>query len=58
MKGLIFFWARNKVAANFLMFALIVGGLFTWIKLKKEIFPEIIDWLDRRQLSVRGSPQH
>ena len=41
MKGLIFFWARNKVAANFLMFALIVGGLFTWIKLKKEIFPEI-----------------
>lgn len=41
MKGLIFFWARNKVAANFLMFALLVGGIVTWIKLKKEIFPEI-----------------
>ena len=41
MKGLIFFWARNKVAANFLMFALLAGGIVTWIKLKKEIFPEI-----------------
>ncbi|MCW1884777.1 efflux RND transporter permease subunit [Luteolibacter flavescens] len=41
MKGLIFFWARNKVAANFLMIALLVLGTFTWIRLKKEIFPEI-----------------
>ena len=41
MKGLIFFWARNKVAANFLMLALLIGGIYTWIKLKKEIFPEI-----------------
>ncbi|MCW1924820.1 efflux RND transporter permease subunit [Luteolibacter arcticus] len=41
MKGLIFFWARNKVAANFLMIALLVLGIFTWIRLKKEIFPEI-----------------
>ena len=41
MKNLIFYWARNRVAANFLMVALIVGGLFTWIRLKKEIFPEI-----------------
>lgn len=41
MKSLIFYWARNRVAANFLMVALIVGGLYTWIRLKKEIFPEI-----------------
>jgi multidrug efflux pump subunit AcrB len=41
MKNLIFYWARNRVAANFLMVALIVGGLYTWIRLKKEIFPEI-----------------
>ena len=41
MKGIIFFWARNRVAANFLMFALFLGGVYTWIKLKKEIFPEI-----------------
>jgi len=41
MKGLIFFWSRNKVAANFLMFALLAGGIVTWIRLKKEIFPEI-----------------
>ncbi len=41
MKSLIFFWARNRVAANFLMVALIVGGLFTWIRLRKEIFPDI-----------------
>ncbi len=41
MKSLIFFWARNRVAANFLMVALIVGGLFTWMRLRKEIFPDI-----------------
>jgi multidrug efflux pump subunit AcrB len=41
MKNLIFYWARNRVAANFLMVALIIGGLYTWIRLKKEIFPEI-----------------
>ena len=41
MKNLIFYWSRNRVAANFLMVALIVGGIFTWIRLKKEIFPEI-----------------
>ena len=41
MKSLIFYWARNRVAANFLMVALIIGGLYTWIRLKKEIFPEI-----------------
>lgn len=41
MKTLIFFWARNHVAANFLMLALFAGGLFTWMGLKKEIFPEI-----------------
>ena len=41
MKGLIEFWARNKVAANFLMVALFAGGVVTWVRLKKEIFPEI-----------------
>ncbi len=41
MKSLIQYWARNQVAANFLMIALIVGGLYTWVRLKKEIFPEI-----------------
>lgn len=41
MKSLIFFWARNKVAANFLMVLFLVGGLFTWLKLRKEIFPDI-----------------
>lgn len=41
MKGLIEFWARNKVAANFLMIALFAGGIVTWIRLKKEVFPEI-----------------
>lgn len=41
MKSLIFFWARNKVAANFLMVSLFIGGVYTWINLRKEIFPEI-----------------
>lgn len=34
-------FTRNHVAGNFLMLIVMVAGLVTWFKLKKEIFPEI-----------------
>ncbi|MEZ5305039.1 MAG: efflux RND transporter permease subunit [Verrucomicrobiales bacterium] len=40
MEKAIFWFSRNHVAANFLMLLVLIGGLMTWPKLKKEIFPE------------------
>jgi multidrug efflux pump subunit AcrB len=40
MKNAIRWFSRNHVAGNFLMGGIILAGLFTWFKLKKEIFPE------------------
>lgn len=40
MANLIHWFSRNHVAANFMMGAVLLAGLTTWIKLKKEIFPE------------------
>ena len=34
-------FTRNHVAGNFLMLIVLVAGLATWFKIKKEIFPEI-----------------
>ncbi len=39
--GIIFWFSRNHVAANFIMVLIVVIGLGTWPKIKKEIFPEI-----------------
>ncbi len=39
-KGIIYWFCRNHVAGNFLMLMIVVFGLMTWPKLKKEIFPE------------------
>ena len=37
--GIIFWFSRNHVAANFLMLLIAVIGLGTWPQIKKEIFP-------------------
>lgn len=37
---MIYWFSRNHVAGNFLMLLVVVFGLTTWPKLKKEIFPE------------------
>jgi multidrug efflux pump subunit AcrB len=34
-------FTRNHVAGNFVMLMVLVAGITTWFKLKKEIFPEI-----------------
>jgi len=41
MHSLIQWWARNRIAANFLMWALIAFGVLTWFQQRKEIFPEV-----------------
>jgi multidrug efflux pump subunit AcrB len=38
--SLIHWFSRNHVAANFLMLVIMIIGLLTWMRLKKEIFPE------------------
>ena len=40
MRNLIKWFSRNNVAANFLMVSILAAGISTWVKLKKEIFPE------------------
>ncbi|HUF61759.1 MAG TPA: efflux RND transporter permease subunit [Verrucomicrobiales bacterium] len=40
MKGLIYWFSRNHVAGNFLMLTILLGGITTWPRLRKEIFPE------------------
>ncbi|MCF6221826.1 MAG: efflux RND transporter permease subunit [Robiginitomaculum sp.] len=41
MRGLIAWWAKNPVAANLLMLAIIFVGLFGFFNLEREIFPGI-----------------
>ncbi|MCJ7816033.1 MAG: efflux RND transporter permease subunit, partial [Xanthomonadales bacterium] len=40
-ESLISWFARNSVAANLLMFILLVGGFYTVLTIKKEIQPKI-----------------
>ncbi len=40
MGGVIHWFTKNHVAANFLMILLLLAGFTTWFKIKKEIFPE------------------
>ena len=37
---MIHWFSRNHVAANFLMLIILIIGALTWMRLKKEIFPE------------------
>ena len=40
--GIIAWFAKNNVAANLLMFLIIVAGIFSAFSIKKELFPEIV----------------
>ena len=40
MEGLIRWFSRSHVAANFLMLSVMLAGLYTWFQLRKEIFPD------------------
>lgn len=39
MTGLIAWWAKNPIAANLLMVAIIVAGFFGFSKIEREVFP-------------------
>ncbi|MEM6910814.1 MAG: efflux RND transporter permease subunit [Verrucomicrobiota bacterium] len=41
MEKLIQWCSRNHVAGNFMMLAILMGGIITWFQLRKEIFPEL-----------------
>ena len=41
MEGMIKWFSRNHVAGNFLMLVVLVAGISSWFKLRKEVFPEM-----------------
>jgi len=41
MSGIVQWWANNKVAANLLMIAIILGGLVAFIRMEREIEPYV-----------------
>lgn len=41
MNGLIEWWARNKVAANLLMFGIFMSGFFAFTSMEKELDPQV-----------------
>lgn len=58
MKGVIHWFSRNHVAANFLMLTVLLAGFYTWFQLKKEIFPDIaIDAVSVRVPYPNASPE-
>ena len=50
-KGPLAWMAGNSVAANLLMFLLLIGGLFLMTQIKQEVFPEFSN--DQVSVSVR-----
>lgn len=41
MNGLIEWWARNKVAANLLMFGIFMSGIFAFTSMERELDPQV-----------------
>lgn len=41
MKGLVEWFSRNHIAANFLMLAILLAGGISWFTMRKEIFPDL-----------------
>lgn len=41
MNGLIEWWARNKVAANLLMFGIFMSGVFAFTSMERELDPQV-----------------
>ena len=57
-KGLIAWFARNSVAANLLMFFIIIGGLLTATTISKQMFPQVeINWIQFSAPYPGAAPQ-
>ena len=52
--GLIAWFARNHVAANLLMFFIILLGLYSLLTIKRETFPEVNTGMINVQVLYRG----
>ncbi|TAG10559.1 MAG: efflux RND transporter permease subunit [Verrucomicrobia bacterium] len=58
MRGSVKWFARNHVAGNFLMLAVMLAGFATWFTLKKEIFPDLaIDMVLVRVVYPNATPE-
>jgi len=57
-KGIIAWFARNPVAANLLMIAIIIGGLNSALNIRKQMFPQVENtWINVSALYRGASPQ-
>ncbi len=57
-KGLIAFFANNSVAANLMMFFIIIMGIFSYITIPKQMFPNIeINYINVSAVYRGASPQ-
>jgi len=57
-KGIIAWFARNNVAANLLMFFIIVGGIFASFIVRKQMFPiEEVNWVTVSVPYLGAAPQ-
>jgi multidrug efflux pump subunit AcrB len=57
-KGLIAWFARNSVAANLLMFIILIGGLLTASTIRKQFFPAVdINWIEFSAVYPGTAPQ-
>ncbi|KGJ87905.1 efflux RND transporter permease subunit [Thalassotalea sp. ND16A] len=57
-KGLIAWFARNSVAANLLMFFILVGGILTMQTINKQMFPQVkINWISYAAPYPGAAPQ-
>ncbi len=41
MNGIIKWWAQNKVAANLLMIAILIGGVVGYVRIERELDPYV-----------------
>ncbi len=56
-EGVIGYMARNSIATNLLMILLLFGGIYTMVKIQKEVFPEFqLDFVEVRVQYPGASP--
>jgi multidrug efflux pump subunit AcrB len=56
--GIISWFARNSVAANLLMFFIIIGGALTALTINKQMFPQVqINWISYNVVYPGAAPQ-
>ena len=57
-EGIIAWFAHNPVAANLLMFFILVGGLFSAVTIQKQMFPQLeFNWISISTAYPGAGPQ-